>query len=182
MAIIDLVFPVQGTTIPTDHLYVLYAALSRLVPAFHSQELPLRFAPIPGQWGGKGLIRLYEGSRLRFRLPAQSTRMVLPLAGKALALAGHRIRLGVPHVEALIPAATLGARIVTFKHSIVPSRFLEVARQKLDELHVRGEATIPQVQSGERRGEPRRQVLRLKGKRVIGFAPPGADFSDAERR
>ena len=46
--IVELVFPVSGALLPTDHAYPLYAALSALVPAFHADETPLRFAPISG--------------------------------------------------------------------------------------------------------------------------------------
>jgi CRISPR-associated protein Cas6 len=60
--------------------------------------------------------------------------------------------------------------MVTFKHALDTTRFLAVARQKLDALGVAGEVGIPLIQSGERQGEPRRQVLRIKGRRVIGFA------------
>ena len=44
----DLVFPVQGEALPTDHAYPLFAALSRLVPAFHDADAKTRFAPITG--------------------------------------------------------------------------------------------------------------------------------------
>lgn len=32
---LELVFPAIGTTLPTDHAYPLYAALSAIVPTFH---------------------------------------------------------------------------------------------------------------------------------------------------
>src|SRR5262245_40686999 len=84
MPMIDVLFPVQGTTLPTDHCYPLYTALTELVPAFHDVTVPLRFAAITGQYGGKGLIRLYERSRLRLRLSAEHLPKVICLAGKAL--------------------------------------------------------------------------------------------------
>lgn len=45
---LELVFPAIGTTLPTDHSYSLYAALSVIVPAFHADDAQLRFAPISG--------------------------------------------------------------------------------------------------------------------------------------
>src|SRR5438105_902303 len=104
MAVVDVLFPVQGTTLPTDHAYPLYAALTGLVPTFHDKSIPLHFAPIRGLWGGKGLIRLGDCSRLRLRLPAEKIRAVLPLAGKAIQMGTHRIRFGVPHTVCLLPA------------------------------------------------------------------------------
>ena len=38
---LELVFPALGTSLPTDHLYALYAALSRVVPEFHDDDSPL---------------------------------------------------------------------------------------------------------------------------------------------
>ncbi len=32
---VDLCFPVLGQTLPSDHGYALYAALSRVLPALH---------------------------------------------------------------------------------------------------------------------------------------------------
>jgi CRISPR-associated protein Cas6 len=170
MPLVDLLFSVLGDTLPTDHAYLLYAALSRRVPRFHDPAGGVRFAQINGQRGGKGQLVLFEKSRLRLRLPTGAISDVLPVAGKSLEIGEHRIRLGVPHVVALTSAASLVARIVTFKHATSPERFLEKARQELDTLGIKGEASIPRILSGERQGEPRRQVIRIKGKRVIGFA------------
>src|SRR5262245_41889938 len=115
MPLIDVMFPVLGTTLPTDHAYALYSALTALVPAYHKPGSRLAFAPVSGHYEGRGLLRLHGRSRLRFRLPAEQIALLLPLAGKPLGVGGHRIRLGVPHVLALVPAPTLAARVVTFK-------------------------------------------------------------------
>jgi CRISPR-associated protein Cas6 len=181
MPIIDVLFPVQGTTLPTDHLYALYGALSRVVPAFHNQEVPLRFASITGLKGGKGLIRMHERSRLRLRLPAENIATVLPLVGRTLSLGEHGIHLGVPQVVPLSPVPSLMARLVTIKKSsrqdpgkakeyMKPDAFLEAIRQELKTKNIQGEPGIPLIRSGQRRGEPRRQVMRIKGRRVIGYA------------
>jgi CRISPR-associated protein Cas6 len=170
MTFVDVIFPARGELLPTDHAYPLYTALTHAVPAFHDNRVPLSFNRINGLAGGKGLIRLFDRSGLRCRVPAEHIPLLLPLAGKDLTVAGHRVRLGVPRVAPLIPAAALSARMVTFKHATDAARFLAVARQKLDALGVTGEVGIPVIQSGQREGEPRRQVLRIKGRQVIGFA------------
>jgi CRISPR-associated protein Cas6 len=180
MPAIDLLFPVLGTALPTDHSYPLYSALTRAVPEFHRDEIPLAFAPILGDRGAKGLIRLHAGSRLRVRLPADHIPRILPLAGKAMMIAGHRVRLGVPYVQALAPASALGARLVTFKHSLDASRFLEVSRQRLDAMGVNGKVDVPTIQSGSRLGQPRRRVVRIKGNRLIGFALRVIDLTPHE--
>jgi CRISPR-associated endonuclease/helicase Cas3 len=170
MAHVDLLFPVLGTTLPIDHNYLLYGALSKLVPRFHDPNGNLRFTAINGQRGAPGQLGLFDKSRLRCRLNHDAIADVLPLAGKSLQVGDHRIRLGVPQVAALIPATTLIARIVTFKNADTPEHFLEHSRQLLKEMNINGEPGIPLIQAGPRQGEPRRMIVRIKGKRVIGYA------------
>src|SRR5947208_792949 len=107
MSMIDLLFPVLGTSLPTDHLYLLYAALSRRIPAFHDLSHPLRFAAINGQLAERGRIALFDRSRLRLRLTTEHIPQVLPLAGQSFVVGGDRLRLGVPFVSALVPAPGL---------------------------------------------------------------------------
>ncbi len=173
MATIDLLFPVvKGERLPTDHAYGLYGALSRAVPAFHAERSRLRFAPVNGDRGEKGTIRLFDQSRsrLRVRLPAEEIGTVLPLTGQTLEIDGHSIRLGAPVVEPLHPATALRTKLVTYKEPLAPTAFLELTQKRLDELGVRGEAGIPVTEKGQHAGEPRRQVVRVKGRRLVGYA------------
>jgi CRISPR-associated endonuclease/helicase Cas3 len=167
---IEVAFPVRGTVLDSDHLYPLYSALSHIVPQFHRPESGFRFGPITGERGDRGILRLNDRSCLRARVPADQIALVLPLAGRALEIGGRAITLGVPTVSALKPAAVLAARVVIYKNATEPSRFLDVTRRKLDEVKIDGEPGILLVRGGERAGEPRRQVLRIKGKRVVGYA------------
>jgi CRISPR-associated protein Cas6 len=174
---VDLLFPVSGETLPTDHAYPLYGALSRIVPDFHRRDGDLRFASINGVRGPKGHIQMYGGSRLRVRLPADRIATALPLVGKALTLGEHSIRLGVPQVLTLVPAATLQARLVTFKHALDAVAYLNAANQQLRELGIAATAEIPVIQRAvaiagqpNRQGEPRRMVLRIKERRIVGYA------------
>ena len=48
-------------------------------------------------------------------------------------------------------------------------------------MGVGGEPGIPLLQTGARAGEPRRQILRIKGRRVIGFALQVAGLTAEER-
>jgi CRISPR-associated protein Cas6 len=113
-------------------------------------------------------------SRLRLRLPDAEIRDALPLAGKDLDVAGHRIRLGVPQVRALEPAPILAAKLVVIKVHDNPEpsaeEFLASARKQLTEANIQAEYGIPFVRSGQHEGKPRRGVLWLKGKRLIGYA------------
>src|SRR6266851_2992021 len=107
MSLIELHFPVLGSVLRTDHAYGVYAAVSRLVPWLHKEDR-VRIGPIAGQYLGRGLLQLEPGrSRLRLRLPVEEIPAVLPLAGKALSVGDHPVRLGVPFVRALVPAPSL---------------------------------------------------------------------------
>jgi CRISPR-associated protein Cas6 len=163
MTTVDLLFPVRGGTLPTDHHYPLFAALSRLVPWLHDATAPVAVAPINGNYGGDGQLRIDPSrSRLRFRLRVEDLPRLLPLAGKRLDVMGHAVRLGVPHVMALEPAAELLAHTVFIKNAVEPAAFVAAARKKLDDLGVAGQAELPVIPSGPRKGEPQRKVLRVK--------------------
>jgi CRISPR-associated protein Cas6 len=167
---IEVMFPVRGELIPTDHAYLLYAALSHCVREFHDKAANVRFAPLSGKRAGKGAIRIDDSARLRVRLPADQIAVVLALAGRTLELGGHRLTLRPPTVVPLVPAPALVAKLVTFKHSMDPESFVTAARRELDEKGIGGEPGIPLIQQGERKGEPRRIVLRIKGVRIVGYA------------
>jgi CRISPR-associated protein Cas6 len=169
MGSVDLLFPVRGTTLPIDHAYALYGALSGVVWSFHDPATRFSFAPIGAQERNAGVLRLAADAVLRCRPPSESIAEVLPLAGKTLQVGDHSIHLGPPRVMPLLAVPNLSARLVTFKHATEPERFLEVARQKLTALGIAGEVGIPLITEGPRRGELRRKVLRIKDRRVIGF-------------
>ncbi len=172
MNFVDMLFPVYGETVPTNHGYPLYSALSRALPDVHKDQVPFSFGWINGLQGEKGFLQVFQKSRLRCRLPAEHIVSLLPLTGRTLDVAGHPIRLGMPQVAPLCPVPSLVAKMATFKHAVEPGRFLEVARQKLALLGVsqEAEAGILLIQGGRRQNEPRRQILHLKGRRVVGFA------------
>jgi CRISPR-associated endonuclease/helicase Cas3 len=166
----ELTFPVHGTAIPAEHYYGLYSALSHAIPAFHQPGSELRFGPISGEMTRPRFLQLNQRSCLRVRVPAEHIALVLPLVGRSLDVAGHTITLGVPTVMPLRPVTTLAARVVTYKNATDPARFLEVTRWKLDALSIGGEPGILLFRSGKRQNEPRRQVLRIKGKQLVGYA------------
>ncbi|HUY93628.1 MAG TPA: type I-MYXAN CRISPR-associated protein Cas6/Cmx6 [Pirellulales bacterium] len=178
---IELQFPVLGQSLPTDHGYLLYSALSGLIPPLHSDGESVAVGPISGQWTGNGVLALASPrSRLRLRLPAEQIASVLPLAGKALDIGGHRVRLGVPTVQTLVPAPALAAKMVTIKGFMEPETFLAAAQRQLDELGIHGKLGIPVLQDASRAGEPRRKVMRIREKKVVGFALHATELTAEE--
>lgn len=167
---VDLLFPVIGSRLPTDHAYPLYSALSHLLPEVHAGNTLLGLAPVSGEYAGDGQLALSpQRSRLRLRVSADSIPSLLPLAGKQVRVLGQRIQFGVPQVEALRPSETVYSHAVTIKHALDESAFLEAARRQLDALGIGGEAELARIRRGERRGEVRRSVIRIKGDAVVCF-------------
>ena len=83
MPTLELQFPVIGGTLPTDHAYPLYAALSRFVPALHDGQMPgLAIGPIGGTYMdgrnvplGKAAPRSLNGSHRPRRPASRSPRV-----------------------------------------------------------------------------------------------------------
>lgn len=179
MTYLELHFPILGTTLPTQYQYPLYAALSHLVPSLHAKDSPVRIGPIRGMPTGQGTMQLPDGrSLLKLRLPDDHLRIALPLAGKALEVAGHRVRLGVPQVLSLIPATTLIARLVLIKPNQLkaeknkplvpptPEQFLDRVKKKLTEMEIQAIPSLPHNPAGT----PRRGILRIHSKSIVGYS------------
>ncbi len=170
MPFMDLAFPIVGTSLPLDHGYALYAAISRLLGADSHGRNSIGIFPVAGIRAEPGQLKLDETSRLRIRTPGERLPLLLKLSGKPLDVDGHRLRIGTPQVYALTPAASLVARLVTIKGFRDPEPFLAAASRKLQEGGIAGKPAIPLRRSGPRQGEPIRRVLRIKDKRVVGFS------------
>jgi len=113
---------------------------------------------------------------------------ILKLTGQALDISGHKVRIGVPSVRPLVPAAALHSPMVTIKCAAPlkgrsPAEqarvFLDAIRQKLtgtrEHLYELGlsadvQAAIPLRRTGPRTGEPVRRVVRIKDRTIVGFA------------
>jgi len=157
MVYVDLTFRFNGSKLPVDHGYPLYAALNRLIPQLH-EDKDTGVHPIRGRFVGDGLLALSSTSRLVLRMPDERIKTYLKLAGKVLEVDGHRLCLGVPEIRALRPVVTLYSRLVTIKGFMEPELFLEAARRQVVQLGAQAELAL-----GERR------TLRVKDKQVVGF-------------
>jgi CRISPR-associated protein Cas6 len=169
MPVIDLSFVLVGTTIPLDHGYALFSALCRIVPELHG-DMKVGIHPIRGRQTAPGVLSLAEGSRLRIRLPAEGIAPYIAIAGKEIELAGHRVHVGIPQVESLVPAASIAFRMVTFRNALTPESFIEHVRGELERMEISATAELVETSRPNFAGGPIRRVLRVKDKRVIGYA------------
>lgn len=187
---VELHFPLRGEQIPADHGYKLFAGLSRLLPMLHANDCGVRIGPVRGAYLGRGILKLEpRRSRLQIRLSAEEIPTMLSLAGASVDLGDAAITLGIPQVYPLIPAPNLIARMVVIKASsplsdptdrrsrdraatkryLEPGAFLEAVRQVLKRRDILGIADLPIHESGDRAGQPRRHILQVRGKLIVGF-------------
>lgn len=199
--VVDLLFSIHGRSAPLDHGYSLYAALSRVLGTALHRRNDIGIFHLPGTRTERNTIALRPLASLRVRVPDARIKDILPLAGKAIVLDGHRLTIGVPRVVTLIPAASLQARMVDIKLSrskdgppprVTPEAFLAAARKKLTNpphedpgkaglgLSSSIEISIPQYTAGPRKGQPRRKVLRIKNQMHVGFPLLIASLSPEE--
>lgn len=126
---VDLAFTLVGKELSVDHGYGLFAALSRLLPDIRSRET-WGIHPIRGRYVGDGALALDSQSLLKVRLPGSDIASALPLAGKSVTVDGKQLRIGIPTVYPLEPAAMLRARMVVIKGAGLGPRDQEDAARK----------------------------------------------------
>lgn len=169
MPTIDLAFGLAGATIPLDYGYALFSALCRVVPGLHGDRR-VGVHPVRGVRLAPRRLTLVPQSRLRLRLPSEEVATYLALAGSFLDLDGDRVSVGIPRVEPLRPTPTLAARLVTIGHFVDPGPFEESVRRQLESLGVSAEPSFVPEADPSREGRPTRRVVRIKGRRIVGYA------------
>jgi len=168
-------FPVQGSYLPADHGYLLYAAITTRLQDIHSAAW-LGVELLSGVPWAPGVIALpARGASLHLRLPAEQFSQVLPLAGTRLEIGSYSIRLGLPVARMLLPATSLYARIVTIKKFTEPEPFLAAAQRQLYQLGVQGSLAFPQ--DGHTRS---RRIITIHGYKVVGFSLAAHDLSETD--
>jgi CRISPR-associated endonuclease/helicase Cas3 len=63
----------------------------------------------------------------------------------------------------------LAAKMVTIKGFLEPEEFLAAAGRQFDALGIRGKLGIPVHHDAQRENDPRRKVMRIREKKVVGF-------------
>lgn len=181
---VELSFAVVGQTLPADHGYGLYSAISKQHPKLHDLE-GLALNTIFGNPNRNGEIELTEKSRLLIRCQSDSIMAVLALAGTQLGLGKHMIRLGNPEIRQLRPFSDLKAWLVTIKHpsakfdDITPDWFLDACDRQLKALGINASVGIPLNDADEtarkamqikRKGEGLQKGKQRQTDCVIGYS------------
>lgn len=157
---LDLEFPVSSASgIKVDHGYHLYAGLSRTLVTVHSEN-GIAVHPIRGTQFGNRMLQLMPWSSVKIRSPQEKIADLIALSGKSIDVGDHKVRLGVPQLHALEPAAVLRSRLVTIKGFQDAATFVEAVRRQLNALEVSEQAILT---VGKRR------TIRIREKEVVGF-------------
>lgn len=156
---VDVAFPLSGKSLPLDHGYQLFGAVSRLIPRLH-QEASWGLHPVHGRRLGPGELQLLKSSLLTIRAPVTEIGTLLPLSGQTLDVAGHSTTVGIPRVYPLRPESSLRSRFVTIKSFVEPDSFVGAVRRQLDAL---GISAAAKIEAGPRR------VLRVSNHTIVGF-------------
>jgi len=167
MPTVDLAFPLTSAgTIPADHGYTLYAAISRILPELHESN-DVGIHPIRGRQVGNRQLALGSQSWLILRTDAERIARLIAVAGKSLNIAGTAVLVGIPQVRLLRPAASLRSRLVVIKTQNAPAAtsltgeiFQQAARRQLDAL---GVSPAVKLAVGKRR------TLRIRDKEIVGY-------------
>lgn len=167
---VDFAFPIGQATVPVDHGYALYSALSAKLPELHEASW-LAVHPLGGERDGETL-HITPRSRLKLRIPLSRLPVVLPLVGTTISVAGASLRLGAPQIFQLETRASLDARLVLIRLTtpVLPKnevasesefarRFQDEASRQLTKLGIRGGLTL----HGQRR-------ITVAGQRLLGFS------------
>ena len=157
---LDLAFPAFAVEpLPQDSGYILFAAISRLVPKLHEAK-EVGIHPLRGRQIASRLLALTNTSNLTLRIDDREITLAFPLSGQMLSVGGKSIQLGVPRLFPLIAAPALRSRLVTIKGMIAPDLFADAVRRQLADSDVEADVTVV---LGKRR------TLRIRHKEIVGF-------------
>ena len=182
--VIDLAFPLRSAvssptpvTIPADHGYALFSAISHALPFLHGNDT-VAVHPVEGRLVGNRQLQLQAYSAVTLRLSTNLIGAALPLAGATLDVQGAIVRLAAPRVVQLAPAAALRSRVVIIKGMLDAATLAAAARRQLDALGVAGALSIPvrrvegPVESAGigSRDTFRRTTVQVRDKVIVGYA------------
>jgi CRISPR-associated protein Cas6 len=173
--VVELHFPVRASIVPSDHGYLLYSAISKLVPEAHAADW-LGIHTMKGRKCDAGSIRIGRFAKLKIRLPLSKAPLLHRLAGAVLDLSGHELRLGVPEMHLLKPASDLRSRLVVVKIAKSTSRsadsesFMVAIRKQLQELAISHSCMeLEAEQNTMHKDEYARRVVRVKTAIITGY-------------
>lgn len=162
----ELRYPLIGTSLPTDHGYRLYSAISHQISAVH-ELTNWSMATIGGEPNGHREIALTENSRLRIRTSQEQVPLFLQLVHKLLKIDRYSLVLQPPDIHPISPAPTLKARLVVIKGFQEPEPFIQAVKYQLQKLEIDdSNVYIP----NNNLSLPDRKAIKVHEHKVVGFS------------
>jgi CRISPR-associated protein Cas6 len=193
MPTIDLSFRITGTTIPADHGYSLYSALSHLISDIHkskSHDTPdIGIHPISGLLAGDRRLLINEKSRLQLRINSNNIADFLPLSGKHVTIDGCKLMIYVPEVFMLTPSPRLHSHLVIIKGFTEPDTFLDAVKRQLEKLSIsdtpnlllrKNQTSIKGKSLSPDKSPFVRRTIRISDKEIAGYALEVANLTAEE--
>lgn len=132
---IDMVFDLDGGTLPAAYHFALWEALIHRVPQL-AEEKPVGVLPLRGTGNNEELL-LPKRAKLVMRVPATLADLVASrLTGQQLEITGNTVRLGAAKTRAIQPYPTIHAQLVTGASDEI--LFMEDIKKQMGELGVTG--------------------------------------------
>jgi len=132
---IDMMFDVEGDSLPAAYPFALWPALVQHVPQLANENF-IGVLPLRSSVNNQGMI-LSKRAKLTLRLPVTLADSVTAcLAGQQLDINGNTIRLGTSKVRPIQPFPTIHAQMVAGKTDEV--LFIKDINMQLKELGVTG--------------------------------------------
>jgi CRISPR-associated protein Cas6 len=132
---IDIVFDLDGGTLPAAYPFALWAALVCRVPQL-AEEKFVGVLPLRGTGSNEGLL-LPKRAKLVMRLPTiLADHTAARLTGQQLDIAGSTMRLGAAKTRPIQPYPTIHAQLVTGISDEV--LFVEHINTQLGEMRIKG--------------------------------------------
>jgi CRISPR-associated protein Cas6 len=147
---IDMVFDLEGGTLPAAYRFALWSALLRLVPQLAEEKL-VGVLPLRSTVNGQGML-LAKRAKLVMRMPTTlAEAAVSSVAGQQLDIDGSIMRVGAAKARTIQPYPTIHAQLVTGSSDEV--QFVEDIGKQMAELGVTGKLICGKrlsVSSGQR--------------------------------
>jgi CRISPR-associated protein Cas6 len=155
--VVDVAFPLEGSSLPRDHALPLAQALNAHLAWLAEEPLAgIHPVKVVSGYGVRGLLS--QRARLVLRLPGARVAALAALAGRSLSVGGCELRLGEPKPRALLPHGTLYAYFVAAA-SADEQAFMAAVASTLEALEVDAHSVCG-----------RRQQIGAPGRAITGFS------------
>jgi CRISPR-associated protein Cas6 len=111
VAVVDVLYAIDGTVLPKDHRFELMGEIARCLPWLVA-ETGVGIHPVRAASDDDGRLLLPRRARLVMRLPESRVAAAAALIGQELDVGGWTLRVGAAVVRKLVPHGTLYAYFV----------------------------------------------------------------------